>query len=174
MKGKFSLPSAEKIAVFLKQYKFILILILMGLVLLMLSNERESDRTSAQDFCAGVEEDFSVAALEGKLGQILSQVEGAGEVSVMLTVQSSARRIYAADREQSERDELREMREELVITSDGGDEEAVLIGQNYPVFQGALLVCPGGDDPGVRLQLIEALTALTGLNSNRITVCKGS
>ena len=46
MKGKFSLPSADKIAVFLKQYKFILILILMGLVLLMLSNERESDRTS--------------------------------------------------------------------------------------------------------------------------------
>ena len=121
-----------------------------------------------------MEEDFSVAALERKLGQILSQVEGAGEVSVMLTVQSSARRIYAADREQSERDELREMREELVITSVGGDEEAVLIGQNYPVFQGALLVCPGGDDPGVRLQLIEALTALTGLNSNRITVCKGS
>jgi stage III sporulation protein AG len=74
----------------------------------------------------------------------------------------------------SEQNEQRELQEEMVLISIGDGESAVLIGQNYPVFQGALLVCEGGDDPLVRLRLTEALTALTGLSSNRVTVCKGS
>ena len=42
-----------------------------------------------------------------------------------------------------------------------------------PQFRGALVVCAGGDDPGVRLQVIRAVSALTGLGSDCITVCQG-
>lgn len=173
MKKTFSLPSADKIGAFLKRYKLILLLIFVGLMLLLIPDEKTGDSASVRDSSAVTEEDFSVISLEKKMSQVLSRIEGAGEVSVMLTVQSSSERIYAVDRELSERDGLREMHEELVIASIGNDEEAILVGQNYPVFQGALLVCPGGDDPEIRLQLIGALSALTGLSSNRITVCKG-
>ena len=43
-----------------------------------------------------------------------------------------------------------------------------------PQFRGALVVCPGGDDPQVRLAVMEAVSAVTGLGSNHISVCKSA
>ena len=174
MKTKFALPSMEKFRAFIRQYKWIVVLLAVGGVLLLLPQNKGSADVSVPEVMAGKEEDFSVEHLEHKLSEILSRIEGAGNVSVMLTVKSGAERIYASDREMSEQNEERELQEEMVLISTEAGESAVLIGQNYPVFQGALLVCEGGDDPLVRLRLTEALTALTGLSSNRVTVCKGS
>ena len=68
----------------------------------------------------------------------------------------------------------RVLEESTVILSTDSGEEAVLVTQRYPTFQGALVICPGGEDPAVRLALTQAVAALTGLGSDRITVCKGS
>ena len=38
----------------------------------------------------------------------------------------------------------------------------------------ALVVCPGGGDPAVQLRLLEAVSALTGLGSDRISICEGN
>ena len=43
-----------------------------------------------------------------------------------------------------------------------------------PSFRGALVVCPGGGNAQVRLELIQAVAALTGLDSNSISVCRGN
>ena len=119
-------------------------------------------------------EEFHLDEFEGKLSEILSRVYGAGEVSVMLTLSGESERVFATNREQSVDEEGSELREELVILSTGSGEETVLIRLNYPAFRGALVVCPGGDDPNVVLLLTKALSSLTGLSSNRITVCKSS
>ena len=37
-----------------------------------------------------------------------------------------------------------------------------------------LVVCAGGGDPQVRLRLVEAVSALTGLGSDRISICEGN
>ena len=161
MKTKFALPSMEKFRALIRQYKWIVVLLAVGGVLLLLPQNKGSEDVSVPEVVAGKEEDFSVEHLEHKLSEILSRIEGAGNVSVMLTVKSGAERIYASDREMAERSEERELQEEMVLISTEAGESAVLIGQNYPVFQGALLVCEGGDDPLVRLRLTEALTALT-------------
>ena len=42
-----------------------------------------------------------------------------------------------------------------------------------PGAKSAVVVCPGGGDPQVRLRLVEAVSALTGLGSDRISVCQG-
>ena len=113
-------------------------------------------------------------ALEKKLGDILSRIEGAGKVSVMLTVKSGMERILATDQETAQSDSELERTEETVVLSKDSGEEVVLIGQNYPTFQGALVVCPGGGDPQIQLEITMAFSALTGLGAGRITVCKGS
>ena len=41
-----------------------------------------------------------------------------------------------------------------------------------PTYRGALVVCQGGDRADVRLAVIEAVSVLTGLSSDRITVAK--
>ncbi len=40
-------------------------------------------------------------------------------------------------------------------------------------WAGAVIVCEGGDSAAVRLQLTQAVSALTGLSADRITVVKG-
>ena len=52
-----------------------------------------------------------------------------------------------------------------------GSQEVVPLQTLAPQFQGALVVCPGGEDPEVCLQIIQAVSALTGLGSDRISVC---
>ena len=174
MKEKLRLPPLEGLKKFLKQYKLIAGLILIGAVFLLLPQDKNETEAAAFTGLDGSEEVFSLKETEEKLSDILSRIEGAGEVAVMLTVHSGTERILATDRKLSEQEFEREIQEEtVVISSDGGD-EVVLVGQNYPVFQGALVVCQGGDDPAVQLQLTKAVSALTGLSANKITVCKGS
>lgn len=174
MKRKIKLPSAEGLTAFFKQYKFVLIVIAAGVVLLALPSGETSGGAGRAEAVSGSEEDFSVDALEEKLGDILSRIEGAGKVSVMLTVKSGTERIFATDVKTSESDTETEQTEEMVVISRDDGEEVVLISRNYPTFQGALVVCPGGGDPQVQLQITRALSALTGLGAGRITVCKGS
>ena len=158
----------------LKQYKYVLIVIAAGILLLIWpSSEKGASRSAAEGRSAS-EEDFSVDALEERLCQVLSKVEGAGEVSVVLTVQNGVERVLATDKSAGQTEGSRDMEEETVIISGDSGEEVVILTQRYPTFQGALVVCPGGDDPQVRLQITQAVSVLTGLGTDRITVCKGS
>lgn len=174
MKQKLKLPSAKTLTAFFKRYKFVLIVIAAGLFLLALPSGSDRNHAEKTEGVLGTEEDFSVDALEEKLGEILSRIEGAGKVSVMLTVKSGMERILATDLESSQSGAELERTEETVVLSKDNGEEVVLIGQNYPTFQGALVVCPGGGDPQIQLEITRALSALTGLGAGRITVCKGS
>lgn len=173
MKKELRFPGMKNLPEFLKRNKYVLIMVAAGILLLLLPVKK--DKVEEQEAgVSGVEEDFSVEALEARLGEILSRIDGAGEVAVMLTVRSGTQRILAMDRDFTQDGDQRRQKEETVILSTDNGDQAVLIGQDYPVFQGALAVCHGGDDPEVCLKLTRALSALTGLSSGRVTVCKGS
>lgn len=156
----------------LEQYKYILIVIAAGILLLLwpTGERRQAAETDAGD----AREDFDLDALEEKLSQTLSQVEGAGEVRVTLTVKSGMEQVLASDRTTSVTERGSSVEEETVLVGSGGKQEAVLLTRKYPTFQGALVVCQGGGDAEVRLLLTQAVSALTGLGADRITVCKGS
>jgi len=174
MKLKWNIPGRETLSQFFQQYKFVLIVIAVGVLLLLWPSERDKKEPVIDSGLTGSEEDFSVEVLEDRLSAVLSRIEGAGEVSVVLTVQCGMERVLATDTEARQSENDREMESQTVIISTDEGEEAVLITQRYPTFQGAVIVCPGGDDPEVRLQLTRAVSVLTGLGSDHITVCKGS
>ena len=157
----------------LNQYKYVLLVIAAGILLLLWptgDGRREPDG-GAQ---AEAREDFDLEALEEKLSRTLSQVEGAGQVTVTLTVKRGMEQVLASDRTTTVNERGSSVEEETVLRSTGSGEEALLITRRYPVFQGALVVCEGGDDPAVRLTMTQAVSALTGLGADKITVCKGS
>ncbi len=52
--------------------------------------------------------------------------------------------------------------------------EVVVTHSRYPRFVGALIVCEGGDRADVQLKVTQAVSALTGLSSERISVVKGT
>ncbi|WP_186564429.1 stage III sporulation protein AG [Lawsonibacter celer] len=155
------------------KYKFVLLVILAGIVLLAIPSFGDQVQETTP---AAVEtvDDFSVETMESRLAEALSQIEGAGEVRVVLTVKSGARRILAQDGKTTQKDGQVDSTISTVIISNGDrSEETVALQQLSPQYQGALVVCSGGDDPAVRLCLSDAVSALTGLGADKISICKG-
>ena len=173
MKGQWKWPETAKMWQFLGQYKYVLIVIAVGIALLLLPSGGKK-RVAEEAGIAGAQEDFNLEELETKLSQTLSQVEGAGQVTVTLTVKSGMEQVLASDRSTSVSGDNSTVDDQTVVLSTGSGEEAVLITTRYPTFQGALVVCQGADNPEIRLLITQAVASLTGLGSDRITVCKGT
>ena len=59
------------------------------------------------------------------------------------------------------------------IRSDEGYRQMPLVTKvTAPECLGALIVCSGGDDPEVKLRIVNAVCSLTGLGSDRVTILK--
>ena len=109
--------------------------------------------------------------------EILSKISGVGRVEVMLTLQSSGEKVLASDSTlrysgnvQAPDDYDRST--ETVILSDGGEDSVIVTQERSPQYRGALVVCEGGGSDAVRLQVTEAVAALTGLGTDRIAVVR--
>ncbi len=167
--------AVKKLTTALEKYKFILLVLLAGLLLLLLPTSPGGGVQSADtESQSAAEIVFSVSELEEKLETTLSKIDGAGEVTVALTLRTGARQVLAQDVAVSDRDgDSSEERTTVVISGGSGREEAVALQQLAPQFQGAVVVCPGGDNPTVQLRLAEAVSDLTGLGADKISICKG-
>ncbi len=155
------------------QLKFVLIVILAGIFLLLIPDfgKKTENKVTEQ---VGAEEYYSVEALEERLEETLSKMENAGHVEVILSVESGVRRVYAQNESLEQKNgEMQKDKETVIISAGSGAEETVLIQQFYPKFQGAVVIASGGNDPAVKLKLTEAISAVTGLGSDKISVCKG-
>ena len=152
----------------LKQYQAVLLVIIVGAALLLLpSGERDSPdnrEPPAQEEGTA----FDLEAFEKKLAQVLSQVEGAGDVRVVLTLDGGSRQMLARNQERD-----RDGGGSSTVATVGrgsGNQEVVPLQVMAPRFRGALVVCPGGGNAQVRLRLVEAVSALTGLGADRISI----
>ncbi len=169
-----------KIWAAIKKNKFVMIVLLVGLVLILLPTGARGDKDETQ---AAETPDvaFSLAEQEKRIAQALSKIKGAGEVTVVLTLKSGAEQILATDlsvsgsaREEGESTEnSTETKSSTVIVSTGSSNEApVTLKTVYPEYLGALVVCQGADDPAVKYQLVKAVAGLTGLGTDKIVVSK--
>ena len=172
MRFQWKKPEAEQVWKLLEKYKYVLIILAAGLILLLWPTGEKEKRSESADHSAP--EEFDLAALEEKLSQILSQVEGAGKVTVALTVKSGMEQVPVTDRSTSVTERGNSLEEKTVVVNTGLGQETVVRVQRYPQFQGAVVVCQGGDRADVRLLLTQAVSALTGLGADRITICKGN
>lgn len=160
-----------------EKYKFVVLIIIVGIILLLLpAFEGGSEDKQEQQLVTSQEESFfDLTATEEKLAETLSGIAGAGEVRVMLTLRSGSRQVLAQDGSSNENGENMQSETTTVVVSRGsGNQETVSLQEIAPQFQGALIICPGGDHPEVRLKLTEAVSALTGLGADKISVCKGN
>jgi len=167
---KWSGLSPEKIKTVCRKHWFLLLLLAVATALLVMPVQtkqlaQQPSETSRED---------TVKQTEDKLSAMLSSMEGCGEAHVMLTLKSTGTKTLAQSCEESFRDENQSevTTEPLVIRSGSNTEQVVVTAQTLPQYQGALVVCQGGDDPRVQLTVTQAVHALTGLGSDKITVTK--
>ena len=101
MKKADLLQWKKRLDVLFQRYKYVLLVILVGAVLLLLpplweTGETKEDETEIQT--GQVEETAgSVADLERRLEEALSQIQGVGEAEVILTLKSGPQKVLAQE-----------------------------------------------------------------------------
>ena len=161
-KGLF--PAAKKL---LGRYQYVLLVLAVGVLLLLLPMGGGEEKPAAA--AEPLTECFSLEEFEEKLARTISQIRGAGEAQVVLSLKSGSRQVLAQDTQRGADGDSSSAT--VTLGRSSGSQEVVPLQTLAPQFQGALVVCPGGEDPEVCLQIIQAVSALTGLGSDRISVC---
>ena len=155
----------------LKPYRYAIGVLALGAALLMLPTGGETAQTEQ----TVRSEDLWLEQVQKELTDTLSRIEGAGKLTLMLSVESGTRSELARDSEATRQEKGETFRSETVVVSEGSGRQAVVVTTSfYPVFRGAVVVCEGGDKPSVRLAVTDAIAALTGLSSDKISVIKGN
>lgn len=154
---------------FFYKNRAVALVVLLGVLLMLLpTGKTESKQPQQQAAVAQPRE-----SLETRLEQILSQVSGAGNVRVLLTQERGETSVYQLDLQEVTDGDRREIRQDTVtVTGSDRQQEGLLTRVEAPRYRGAVVVCQGGDNPTVRLSVVEAVSGATGLPSNRITVLK--
>ncbi len=163
---------AEGVRKLWDRYKYAALVALMGAGLLLWPSGSGGTEKTAQQPGAAEE----LADVQAQMEDILGAMSGVGQVRVMLALESDGERILAQDTDLSYRGSTASPEDysrssETVLTGGSGD-GTVVTQRLYPAYRGAVVVCQGGGRADVRLQVTQAVAALTGLSADRITVAK--
>ena len=114
-----------------------------------------------------------------ELEEFLENIEGAGKVKIMITYDSTKEYIYAKNQSENSKDENDNDKEinyksEHIIVKEDGKEKGLIIKEIYPEIRGIAVVCDGGNNPVIKEQIVYVLSALFGINTNRISVAAKS
>ena len=152
----------QALRAFFKKYRWAAAVILSGLVLMALPQGQEAVSEHPQTV-------LTQPGLQQKLESLLSNLQGAGTVRVLLTERTGEQIHYQTDQDGPRED--RHLKT-VVITGSDRAQAGLIQRTDPPVWQGAVVLCQGADSAAVRLAVVEAVTAATGLTSDRISVLK--
>ena len=156
-----------KTQAFLKKNKYAALVVIVGILLMLVPFGAASDPTLPADTVET--EGTNVEAVEKRLERVLSQIKGAGKVSVLLLEAKGEEIVYQTNDYSADGTD----KSDTVTVTDSERNQKGLIKQVFPAqYAGAIIVCEGADDPGIRLLLTEAVGKLTGLGTNNISVLK--
>ena len=159
--------------------KSLLVILLIGVVLLVLAglpDDSDKKTTENKNQAESINNSEYIKHLEQRLSKILSSVNGASDVSVMITLEDGGQSIYA-------RDEKNENKTSdggsQTYTSDGsyvlknnsgGGQSAVLIKSRLPSVSGVLITAKGADNAEVKNNLVSAVKAVLDVGAHRVAV----
>lgn len=160
----------EKAVSFIKKYRFVFLVLVIGLVLMWIPSPSGRDNSAKSTV---VESEKNESSLEERLESILSQISGAGKVNVLLSISSGEETIFQTDYDENTSTDSTQTKADTVTVTDAERNQTGLVRQIIPPnYSGAIIVCQGADNPSVRLSIVDAVSKLTGLGANRISVLK--
>lgn len=151
----------------LERYKYALAVLFIGVLLMCIPLEKKEEPQQMEMRNAIEEVD-----IEKRLEEMLSKLENAGEVQVLLTKHTDGVRSYQQDKQSKLTDDDTEVQLQTVIISCDGADQPIETIREYPAYRGAVVICQGADKASVRLAIIEAVSSATGLTSEHIAVIK--
>lgn len=180
MKNKAMPEIVGKIWLMIKKNKFVMAVLLVGLVLILLPTGVPATPDDAVTSTAE-QVMFSLAEQERRISEALSTIDGAGKVTVVLTLKCTVEQVLAQDetvndmtseKADSSENNLEKTTTTVIISSGSSTDAPVTLKYIYPEYLGALIVCQGADDVTVKYQLVQAVAGLTGLGTDKIVITK--
>jgi stage III sporulation protein AG len=174
----------------------LIIVFCLGLTLILIADfykDIKVDRTEDDSYYEGTETETEaidntasdyVSKLEGDLSSILSKIQDAGRVSVMITLKSGSEIIPAkdesiSDKVTNEKDTSGGTRiinekttdDKVVFTAaQGGNSKPLIIKEINPEIQGVIVVAEGAKDSRVKLKISQAVQTVLDIPAYRVTV----
>lgn len=144
----------------------IIIILIIGVALMLFSSSgtqiKKSGRTP------------DVQSDEERLEEILSDIDGAGKVSVMITYYGTGEKSLAYEITESSsntsRDGFGENENSIdkkAVLSNG---EPLITEESYPKVKGVVVTAEGADDAAVRLKLLKAVSTVMDVGEHRVCI----
>ena len=155
----------NKLTTLFSKYKFVLLILFLGILLMSIPTAKQEQEAPVQ-----AEAVSAAADPAEELENILSQIEGVGRVRVLLTQATGPETIYQTDEDRSTDGAVRV--ETVIVSGSDRTESGLVRTVTPPTYLGAIIVCQGADRPSVRLSVVQAVSNVTGIGTDRITVLK--
>ncbi len=153
----------------------IVIIAIVVVIYSSIASGSETEESSTADVTVSVGD--ITEGMEERLSEILSSVEGAGEVKVMISYCTTAELVTAVATEtyttESNGSTVTTTTETPIILSVNGDEELVVLQELMPEIKGVIVVAEGGGSISVRIELISAIQTVLDVNANQIAIFAG-
>ena len=187
------LKSGEK----LPKKNQLIIILLIGILLLVIvipvenPQEKGARKTEGQETLSASAGEAQAAGeyeeyLERKTAKLLQEVEGAGEVTVMVTLRSGGQKIIEKDQsstsqtteEEDSEGGTRSMKDQssdktsIYEQYSDGSSSPYVSKELSPEIEGVVVIAEGGDDAVVVKNITEAVQALFGVEAHKINIMK--
>lgn len=123
--------------------------------------------------------DTATEALEKRLEEVLSLIDGAGKVRVMITLKDTGEKVVEKDTTRRTDSNAtgtqgQDMTSSSVYERDGSVETPYISNELTPQVEGVLVVAQGGGNSLVKQHLLQSVMALFPLEAHKITIVKMS
>lgn len=153
---------------FLKRFRYPILILVLGVVFLLVPGKKE-DQSVQQTVKPSAQTQVDPAE---QLQQILEKIQGVGKVEVMLSISAGQKTIYQVDENITSGENGTIHKETVIVTSADRAQTGLIQQVIEPTYLGAIVVCQGADKATVQLAVTEAVSKITGLGTDRITVLK--
>ena len=154
----------------------IILAVVLGAIVLLIYISTFNSSSSKTPYEATTTTEYA-AMLESKLENVIKQIDGVGNVSVMVTLSSGPEYVYATSEEEkinenqgsgSTTSSTTITKEPVIISGD-----VVVIKEIMPTVGGIVVVAGGADNTRVKLEIIKAIQALLDVPQANIEVLVG-
>lgn len=120
--------------------------------------------------------------LEDKLINVISKINGVGNVGVMITVDGGMKYEYATESEEittstqgsNATNNKTTKTEEVVIVNINGKNQPLIIKESYPDIIGVLVVATGANNAQVKLNISRAIETILNVDDSKIEIMVGT
>lgn len=172
--------AVKRIGAAAAKYKFVLLMVAAGVILMLMPSFGSEKGQEGANPSATAETTYSLEQIQSSMENMLSEIDGVGQAKVMLTVSSGSQLVYQDDRDVSYSgsaaapEDYTSQTETVLLDRGSGLQEALQTQEIYPQYIGALVVCDGAGSASTVLKVKEAVSVLTGLGTDCISVVKRS